>query len=401
MPLHRIGAGGPFLVAPEEGSPAAAVVGGMIALAFAQIILVEAEPDPPRVDHNRALFFNRSTATTVTSQPLLALPASRGVDQGEPDDAARPNQHLLHRHRTGYQTVGQSYRLWPKPAVADQTIEDEQRTNQTLLQRYRTGFQTVGQPTSLLRWQATRAEEPEAYDVKSARPDLHLYRQAFQTVGQNYRLWPAPAKGDQTVEPEQRVEQHTLHRFRTGYQTVGQPFALWPGPQKRLDAEDHTGSKPVDLTPYRSALASTAGPSWQYWLKPHPRLDEESYVVPGPASLAPFRQVTVTAQPGQPWWLWPRALADQATEPHPVVTDHADALFALRQQTVVPPPDVVVPPVTNGDGVGGGSSYTFKPHVTRRSGSDKPDELNDGDLTDDDLFYIALALVLNGAFDPL
>lgn len=239
----------------------AVAITGHFILATTQLVLIDGEPEVPRVNHNLALYFNRAAPAT-TPQPWWLQKPQR-VDQSNAEDTPRSDHARLHRYRAGYQTVGQSYRLWPKPAVADQMIEaDAQRTNQTLLHRYRTGYQTVGQPAWALRWQAPRVEEPEAFEVKSARPTLHLYRQAFQTVGQ--------------------------------------PTIYWPRAQQRID--------------------------------------DEVYVVRPPADLYAYRQfTTAVASPGQPWWLWPSAVADQTTEPNPVAIDHAAALYPFRPHDAIQP----------------------------------------------------------------
>jgi len=96
------------------------------------------------------------------------------------------------------------------------------------------------------------------------RPDhslLHRYRTGFQTVGQSYRLWPPPAKADQTIEPdEQRADHNLLHRYRVGYQTVGQPLAMRARSQQRLDDLEFEIPRQIGLEAFRK-VAAVAPPS--------------------------------------------------------------------------------------------------------------------------------------------
>jgi hypothetical protein len=122
--------------------------------------------------------------------------------------------------------------------------------------------------------------------------------------------------------------------------TAGQSYRLWPRATVTLEPEDFRPAAPATLLPYRNTqtVVTTVGQPWQYWIKPQQRIDSEDYIVPGPASLFPYRQITLAALPGQPWWMWPAAKADQTIEPNPVVIDHAAALYPFRPHPAIIPP---------------------------------------------------------------
>lgn len=303
---------------------------------YNQLVLIEGDQDVWRTDHNRALMFGRAA---VVATALWYL-----------------------------------WQATPRPPEPEEEIR---RGNHSALHLYRQPFQTVGQQQQVLTWKTSRPEEAEAYDVKAAPAgNLHLYRQAFQTVGQGYRLWPGPsarvgeeeygipkpvdlspfrastvttpagqspflwpvAKGDQEAEPDaRRVGQDGLHRFRTTFQTVGQPRSLWPPTKVEVEAElDPRRVAQDTLHRFRTGY-QTVGQSWQYWVKAQARVEEEAYLVPGPASLTPYRQGLISP-PGQPWFAWPKAVADQSVEPNPVYTDHAAAMYPFRPHPATPPP---------------------------------------------------------------
>lgn len=309
---------------------------GMLALAVTQLVLIEGEPDAVRINHNQRLLFGRAAAAAATpgapwylwqrsaprTEPeeyapakpvdvtpfraattVLGIPSYFWVPSVQIDpeeDPKRVDQNALHRYRRTYQTVGQSYRMWP---IKGQRLEAEEFTPQkpvdlTPFRSSQAAAATPGQPFFL--WPQTKVDVPPDEDARrSDQTLLHRYRTGFQTVGQPWYLWPK-AVADQTPEPDAQRYDHTLlHRYRVGYQTVGQ--------------------------------------SWQYWIKPQQRVDAEDYAVPAPANLYPYRQITIAALPGQPWFMWPKAIAGQDVEPNPVVINHALALYPfLPHQAVTP-----------------------------------------------------------------
>jgi hypothetical protein len=248
-----------------------------------------------------------------SSSALLTLTYNDVYLYAMPEDADPDDVRLRDPTTAGAVAaiVGLFLFLWPpasKPSTAFFDEDPVYRTDHTLLHRYRVGYQTVGQQQSVLRWKTSTPDAGEVYDVKSARPDLHLYRVGYQTVGQGYLPWFPTAKANQSVEPEQRVDQNGLHRFRTGYQTVGQPFALWPGAQRRVDAEEYFPAKPTDLTPFRGtqAVAAVPGQPW-FFFKPAvaPQDIEPDAIRRDYANILLFGRTTpVVVTVGAPWYLW-------------------------------------------------------------------------------------------------
>jgi hypothetical protein len=396
----------------------------MVAIATTQLVLVESDVDAAvRINHNARLFYGRSAQAaptpgapwylwkqtprqiepeedarrndnTLLNRFRLAPAAVTGVPTyfyippppyPEAEDGVRVNQTLLHRYRQSFQTVGQNYRLWPQPVKGDQSIEPEQRVDQTTLHRYRRAFQTVGQPW--MTWPGP-SKRVDAEDYGIPKPvDLTAFRNSqpiTATAGQPWYLWAPPI---QRIDPEddaRRGDTTLLHRYRTGYQTVGQPWALvtWKGAvadqtlEPDAQREDHTL-----LNRFRVGF-QTVGQSWQYWIKPQQRVDEETYTVPAPADLYPYRQITIQAQPGQPWWAWPPAVAGQDVEPNPTVTDHAAALYPFRPHQAVPP----VPPVTD---VLVSSGYTWE----------REKHTTDLQIEEEDIMLTLMVLLTSGYFD--
>lgn len=159
------------------------------------------------------------------------------------------------------------------------------------------------------------------------------------TAGAPWYLWAQPAKRLEPEDDARRSSHNLLHQYRVGYQTVGQSYRQWPRSTPRLESEEYALPKPVDLTPFRNSQppVATVGAPWYLWTKPQARIEAEEYTVT--PSRYQYRQIVLQVQPGQPWWMWPKAVADQTIEPDPVVTDHAAALYPFR------PHDAVVPPV--------------------------------------------------------
>jgi hypothetical protein len=347
----------------------------MFALALSQLVLIEAPQDAVRTDHNQRLMFGRSAAVAATPGAPWYLWKRPAVQIEPEEDARRGDTTLLHQYRETFQTVGQSYRLWPRaqqrieqeeysiptpvdltdfrnsqPAVATAgqpfflwpevvanvpEAEDGQRVNHQLLHRYRAGYQTVGQ--SWQYWIKPQARvDDEQYTVPPPA-SLYPYRQISVAVqvSQPYWLWPQTKVDVPQEDDAQRVNQTLLHRYRFGFQTVGQSWYLWPAAKPDLTIEPDAQRSDHGLIHRYRVGYQTVGQSWQYWIKPQQRVDEEPYPVPPPASLYPYRQIVITAQPGQPWYMWPAAKADQSVEPNPVVIDHAALLYPFRPHDAV------------------------------------------------------------------
>lgn len=339
---------------------------------------IDAEEDIRRGPDHGALHRYRPGYQTVGQGYRILRPPAAVADQTLEADAHRKPVDLTPYRNSApaVAVVGAPWYLWKPPIPRLDPEDDARRADHTRLHRYRTGYQTVGQSYRLLRQPSAYASQDIEPDAVRKPVDLSPFRQITTTapIGAPWYLWAPPIK---RVEPEAdaRRSDHTLlHRYRVGYQTVGQPFQLRPGPQKRVEAEEYTvpplsnfaltrvtqataiPGQPWCLWPVADADQSaeedarrsdhgqlhryrvgyqTVAQSWQYWIKPQKRVDEEAYTVPGPASLAPFRQITVTVAPGQPWWMWPAAIADQTVEPNPVVTDHAKAIYPFRPHDAI------------------------------------------------------------------
>jgi hypothetical protein len=278
---------------------------GQVAHFSQQLVLVESEQDAQRTDHNRALLFGKSAQVVTANQPWLIYRQST-IRQDVEDDPRRVARQDLNSFRNfaPATVAGAPWYLWVPPISRIDPEDDARRISHNGLHTYRVGYQTVGQPFALWPGPQKRVEGEE-YTVPPPS-DFALTRvtQSANLPGQPWYLWPV-GKADQSVEDDARRADHDLlHQYRTGYQTVGQ--------------------------------------SWAYWVKPQKRVDEEDYKVPGPASLLPYRQIAILAQPGQPWWAWPSAKADQTVEPNPVVIDHAALFDNFRPHqaiTPVPVPD--------------------------------------------------------------
>lgn len=166
-------AGGIFLW--EEATPA------VFPLAYYnQLVLVDSETDAVRTNHNRRLLFGRSTTAPVSAsiwylwkvKPVRLEPEEdsyrvnhnqrlmfhgRSFATGvptyfyvpsqpipEPEDGTRVDHARLHRYRTTFQTVGQSYRLWPKSISRIELEELDQRVKQNLIHLFRSSVTITG-----------------------------------------------------------------------------------------------------------------------------------------------------------------------------------------------------------------------------------------------------------------
>ena len=434
MAGNRIGAGGPFLVSQAV---AVATLSGMFAIASTQLVLVEAQQDAVRANHNAlhvfrtgfqtvgqqkqvlnwrsktpseeqeeysvskpqniAVFRNSQPVTTTVGQPFFLWQTAK-PDLSEAEDARRVNHNTLHQFRFNFQTVGQSYRLW---RVVQQRLEPEEYTipkavDITVFRNSQSAAAQPGQPFSL--WPKTPRYPDELEDIKRVDHTLiHALR------------WPlhntlAYASGTQLVLVEAvqdaiRSNHNLLHAFRNVPQPDGSRVWVINDYHRWIEEETYDIPKAVDLTPLRGkpivaqpgqpfflwpkAVSDqsvesdairqdhgllhryrtgyqTVGQSWQYWIKPPQRVEAEDYTVPPPAPLQPYRQITVTVPPGQPWYMWPKAVSDQSVEPNPVVTDHAAALYPFRPHPAIPPEPAVV------DGVFPGSGYPVDWQGNRR-----------------------------------
>lgn len=280
------------------------------------------------------------------------------------DDSRAVNQNTLHAFRSPPAAAASG--MVPhaiKQLVLVSGEHDAVRVNHAsrlMFGRSATVVATSGAPWYL--WQKSdRTQEPEVY-IPRRGADLHRFRTGYQTVGQSYRLWP---RVQTRIESEEyaTAKPVDLTAFRNSqplFSVAGQPFFIWPKIKVDVtDAEDGRRVNHQSLHQYRVGY-QTVGQSWQYWIKPQQRIDAEEYSVPPPASIFPYRQVTVAAPLGQPWFMWPRAVADQSLEPNPRVTDHAAALYPF-----LPHPAITPVPAVDGGGRGGDDR---RPYARRHKG---------------------------------
>jgi hypothetical protein len=202
---------------------------------------------------------------------------------------------------------GASPRLWqwralPLVALGFFAVEEDTRAKDY---RLFYGRSTPAAPTATQPFWINRKATFQTVDEEYRAPTpsaLHRYRTGYQTVGQPWALRYRPAKSPQDIEPDAaRLPLGRLHLYRVGYQTVGQPWhLLYRRPQTRIEIEDHLAARAPNPLPFRGA--------------------------------AP-----VIATPGQPWYLWPRAQADQTVEPDAVRANYSFDFFFGGEQSVVPP----------------------------------------------------------------
>lgn len=343
-----------------------------------QVILYDVEREPVRIDHASRLFFGRSSA--VANQPFWIFPRTKAPE--ETLEAERRGNHaLLHLYRVGYQTVGQPNLYRFKPAGLEPPVEpDATRIDHTRLHLYRVGFQTVGQPW--LTWpkpgRETAPTEPDAVRTDhSAR--LFYGRATVTVVGQTWLMWPPAtrqdlavdpcevrtnhalqlfygrttaaiagqpwylwptAKIEATVEPDPRWSDHTLlHRYRVGFQTVGQPWYLWKVAQIEATTEPEARRGDHGLLHRYRVGYQTVGQSWLLWSQgTRPEAIPEADAVRTHHELQLFYGRSVSAVlPGQPWYLWKPARAEQTVEADAVRFDYSALIFNRPGAAIVPP----------------------------------------------------------------
>lgn len=242
---------------PQQFAPLSS--GGHYLWPLQRVQITRAEPQPWLADHYSRLFFGRGTAVQL-GQPFFSWQPTRRID--EPEAIA-----------------------W--------------RADHTLLHRYRTGFQTVGQPWST--WQPYRQPSFEPEQIRQPVTDLYPYRQ-FPPVAvatQPFWIWQTGITRLPDAEIIRQPEHSALHLYRVGFQSVGQPWAIW--------------------AKYRQ-----------------PDFEPEKIVSPQ-YDLYPYRQITITAGPGQPWYLWPPIQITIQPEEQMFRENHDLSLYPFRPHDAVPP----------------------------------------------------------------
>ena len=211
------------------------------------LVLYEANDGFPRQPNRASLFFAfvHVAIAAVVYQPSIALsrpkPPSVEVEQ---DQARRLSGNDLYRFRTGYQTVGQPWQAFTRPRLP--VIETEQDT----VQRHTQFYNPVTPTTSVQQpWVAyTRPTLPpitqELDAAQRARPDLHLYRVGYQTVGQPWVAFTRPRIP--IVEPEaDTAQRHTqFYNVANVTTTANQPWQVYTRTRNlTIEAEQDTAQR--------------------------------------------------------------------------------------------------------------------------------------------------------------
>ncbi len=348
--------------APDLHAYRASSAHGGVAVSYSHLVLVEAEQDAIRTDHNRRLLFGKSaTVVPIVGAPWHLWDRKIPTQEAE-EDAKRANHSLLHRYRTGYQTVGQPFSAWPKAQqrVGDEEFSLPKRVDLTPF-RQPLAAQVVGAPWWCL-WQkpAPRTDEEEFRPAKQA--DVFSFKAAEQVP-------PLQGPADQTpvaysnlvlVEAEQdAIRQDHSRRLLFGKAppiapVAGAPWYLWPKEKPRTDGEEFAPKKPIELLAFQriAYVPPLQGPADQTPVAfsqlvlieaeqdavrtDHNRRilfgrgevvappqaqnlfagapvqipgEEDFELLPAKPTLHLFRSPPAEAVPGQPFLIWPKAQA--------------------------------------------------------------------------------------------
>lgn len=194
---------------------------------------------------------------------------------------------------------------------------------------------------------------------------LHAFRANPGAAQSQSTQWIAAAAVQQVAELEfevRRSKPDQLHLYRQAFQTVGQSWALWPKPSNRVEAEGFT--QPVrNYAPFfgRAAQSQPSQPWSAYkWTSPVPDIQEyRPQWTDHNAAYAPFRgRVGLVAN--QPWSAYRWSIPTPETAPYVEYRSRdfwADYLpFTLTPTSPAPPPDVGG---SNPGGGGGGRSLIW------------------------------------------
>lgn len=217
------------------------IYGASIVSAPASPILLSADVRPP--DTTQALHvFRQITSAAPQSTPwTLWQPSTRLADAEL--EIRRADHTLLHRYRTGFQTVGQPWIALtraPTPRLEPEALTIPPTNYAPLF-----GITVAPAAPASTSWPLWWASSiPTFADVEIRRADhnaLHRFRTVYQTVGQPvWALHWRSSVPDTADRAWPSYDQNQgLHRYRVGYQTVGQPWQLFYGQPKaqRPEAE--------------------------------------------------------------------------------------------------------------------------------------------------------------------
>lgn len=304
-------------------------------------VLFEANDGFPRQPDRASLLHRYRTGYQTVGQPRAAL-AWRSKIPPDTTDSAWPSYPVhdrLHRYRTGYQTVGQPRLAFSRPSPPRLDLEefDPRRANW-----YRVAQATVAIPTQ--PWLAyTRPAlpqfAPEDYPPQRARPYPFGTAAVVVQLTQPWLAYLTPRPTQQIEEqPRAPADLTGLHRFRPGYQTVGQPpLALTRPPLPRLESEEYQPARQdlAALHRFRQSFQTVGQPLWMfYWRSTIPDTTDSAwphYDLTG--LLHTFRPTYQTV--GQPLWMmgWRSKVPDIPDDTWP----HYDPTRTFWQfQTMLP-----------------------------------------------------------------
>ena len=149
----------------------------------------------------------------------------------------------------------------------------------------------LGQPWNLLFWNSIRFQEAEEDAGRRARPELHLYRPSYQTVGQSWYLLRQAKETQQPEEFSSQTVKSDLHRYRTGYQTVGQSWRLFTVPSRFHEEVPETR---VPFRGYWASSGQVVPQPWFIYQVPRYLVEAEAYEVRTPRL---YWQLTVAVAP--------------------------------------------------------------------------------------------------------
>jgi hypothetical protein len=181
-------------------------------------------------------------------------------------------------------------------------------------------------------------------DAIASAHDLHAYRQpAAQAVVTGQSAQPLTQLVIVDGEHDARRADHGSRLLfgRAAPAPVVARWPLWQRPPVRIEAEEQGQAKPVDLTPWRGSYAHGRVPLVETTQLVIVEAERDASRTDHAGRLF-FYRAQAPAPSGVPLWRWPQAVADQAAEPNPTVTDHAAALYPFRPHEAIAPP-VVLP----------------------------------------------------------
>lgn len=337
---------------PLESPPPSDLGGGGTVSGVTQPVFIEAAQDAVRSKHG-ALHLFRSVAQAAAAQVtpwFVWLRSKATVTEDEYYRPPKPVDLAAFRAIAAIVTVSSGGALaGTTQPVFVEADKDATRVDHSRLHRFRQA--AVAEPNLVARvWALEDSKnriQEESYSIPKPL-DLAVFRNTAPQAPAAGQTWPRWVKPHPRVDDEIYTVKAApgLEAFRqiTALAIPAQTWARWVKPQIRIDDErDAVRTNHSALHMFRGIQVSPLVA--RVWAIPDARnrIEEESYTVSKSVSLHAFRQITIVAEPGQPWFMWPRAVADQTVEPNPVVINHAQVMDAFRPHQAV---EIFEPPAT-------------------------------------------------------